>query len=323
MRVPDNLIIVIFGASGDLTKKKLVPALFELHQQGLLPERFAILGVGRTALTDLEFRNKMTSALSPDGTGKDTASAFTNALHYISIDTANEADYSLLRERLASLGAQYNITPNYLFYLATPPSLYGVIPRCLSVHGLATAPAAHCWRRLIVEKPFGTSTASAIALNKQLRDYFPEEAIYRIDHYLGKETVQNILVTRFSNGIFEPLWNRNYIHHVEISSVENIGVEDRGGYYDHSGALRDMVQNHLMQLVALTAMEPPVVNGSEAIRNEMLKVFQSLRPFNAQTVQHDIVRGQYTGSTIATRKYLPTATKRVWIRRAKQKPSWP
>lgn len=298
MRIPENHILIIFGASGDLTKRKLLPALFELYGQGLLPRQFAILGVGRTTLTDESFRQKMAAALESETHTSNEVNIFLQSLYYISIDTSNAADYAILREKLLTIGATHDIPSNYLYYLATPPSLYSVIPRCLSIHGLATSPAAGTWRRLIIEKPFGTSLETARQLNQQLLDYCQEGSIYRIDHYLGKETVQNILVTRFSNGLFEPLWNRNYIHHVEISSVENIGVEDRGGYYDHSGALRDMVQNHLLQLVALTAMEPPAVNDSEAIRNEMLKVFQSIRPLTPDSIRYNVLRGQYTASTI-------------------------
>lgn len=304
MRIPENHILIIFGASGDLTKRKLLPALFELYGQGLLPRQFAILGVGRTTLTDDSFRQNMAAALDAENKSGNEVNDFLQSLYYISIDTSNAADYAILREKLLTIGAAHNIPSNYLYYLATPPSLYSIIPRCLSLHGLATSPTptTGTWRRLIVEKPFGTSLETARQLNRQLLEYCHESSIYRIDHYLGKETVQNILVTRFSNGIFEPLWNRNYIHHVEISSVENIGVEDRGGYYDQSGALRDMVQNHLMQLVALTAMEPPAVNGPEAIRNETLKVFQSMRPLTPEAIRHDVLRGQYTTSTIKGEK---------------------
>jgi glucose-6-phosphate 1-dehydrogenase len=194
------------------------------------------------------------------------------------------------------LSDELKIAPNYIFYLATPPSLYGSIPHLLSEAGLA-GEGDH-WRRIIIEKPFGTDYQSAVDLNRSLLSCMAEHQLYRIDHYLGKETVQNLLVTRFSNGIFEPLWNRNFIHHVEITSAETLGVGTRGGYYDQSGALRDMLQNHLLQLLALVAMEPPTVISSNAIRNEVLKVFQSLRPITGKRVARQVIRGQYLTSHV-------------------------
>jgi glucose-6-phosphate 1-dehydrogenase len=194
------------------------------------------------------------------------------------------------------LGNELSIPENYIFYLSTPPNLYQTIPENLATSGLNDSSKG--FKRLIIEKPFGIDLKSAKELNKNLLNYFKEDQLYRIDHYLGKETVQNILVTRFSNGIFEPLWNHNFIHHIEITSAETLGVEDRGGYYDHSGAMRDMVQNHLMQLVGLVAMEPPVVIEADAIRNETLKVFQSLRPIKVEDVSDHVIRGQYTQSHI-------------------------
>lgn len=304
MRAKKNHLIVIFGASGDLTRRKLIPALFSLRKQNLLPENFAILGVGRTDLNDEKFRDEMKSGLatfSEIKTAKDSdnLTLFLNALFYCSIDTFNPDSYILLKKKIETLNATYKLDDNIIFYLATPPNLYDKIPAFLAKQGLNRK--SH---KLIVEKPFGTDLASAKKLNKDLLNYFTEDQIYRIDHYLGKETVQNILVTRFSNQIFEPLWNRNYIHHVEITSAESLGVEKRGGYYDNSGALRDMVQNHLLQLVGLVAMEPPILADSLNIRNETLKVFRSLRPLSLKNIRKDVLRGQYLSATIHNEKVL-------------------
>ena len=300
MENPKNLILVIFGASGDLTSRKLIPALFSLKLQNLLPERYSILGIGRTRISTDDFRKKMNSAIVSYSEEKDPDAdkihAFTEDLHYISMDNTIQSDYVMLKDILKDYGTKYNIGGNYLFYLATPPSLYEVISVNLSQSGLFDQQDG--FRRIIIEKPFGYDLESAKKLNRTLHDLAPEEQIYRIDHYLGKETVQNLLVTRFANGMFEPLWNRNYIDRIEITSAEKIGVEQRGGYYDSSGALRDMVQNHLLQMVGLTAMEPPSSLDADAIRNEILKVFQSLQPINEEDVPNQVIRGQYTGSLI-------------------------
>lgn len=297
MKQADPLILIIFGASGDLTKRKLIPALYELFQQKLLPEKFAVLGVSRTEMSDLRFREKMMEFLpeSPQN-GKEECGEFLNSLFYLSIETASAVAYPTLKSRLEALGKELSIPANYIFYLSTPPSMYQVIPQLLAESGMNDTKTG--FKRIVIEKPFGTDLATAKELNRNLLSHYSEEQLYRIDHYLGKETVQNMLVTRFSNGIFEPVWNQNFIHHVEITSSETLGVEDRGGYYDHSGALRDMVQNHLMQLVGLIAMEPPVVIEANAIRNEMLKVFQSMRPIRESEVSGSVVRGQYTQSHI-------------------------
>ena len=297
MKQADSLILIIFGASGDLTKRKLIPALYELHQQKLLPKGFAVLGVSRTEMGDQQFREKMMEFLpeSPKA-GEGERAGFLNLLYYQSIETSSPKDYPRLKNRLESLGRELSIPANYIFYLSTPPSMYQVIPQILVESGLNDTTTG--FKRIVIEKPFGTDLSTARELNKNLLSNYAEEQLYRIDHYLGKETVQNMLVTRFSNGIFEPIWNQNFIHHVEITSAETLGVEDRGGYYDHSGALRDMVQNHMMQLVGLIAMEPPVVIEANAIRNEMLKVFQSMRPIPEAEVPRYVIRGQYTQSHI-------------------------
>jgi glucose-6-phosphate 1-dehydrogenase len=290
MEKPADHILVIFGASGDLTRRKLVPALAELQKLNLLPLHFAVLGVGRSSFNDDTYREMMAAHL-------EQAEEMLPLLHYHSMESDDGEAYQGLARRLEQLAADLHIASNYIFYLATPPSLYEIIPRLLTEAGL-TREEAPAWRRVIIEKPFGSDYASAVNLNRVLLTHLQEHQIYRIDHYLGKETVQNVLVTRFSNGIFEPLWNRNFVHHVEITSSESLGVGTRGGYYDHSGALRDMLQNHLLQLVGLVAMEPPTVISSDAIRNEVLKVFQSFRPITGDAIPEQVIRGQYLASHV-------------------------
>ncbi len=298
MKGISNQILVIFGASGDLTKRKLIPALFELYLQKLLPERFAVLGASRSDLSDEEFRKRVSEFLP----GNENTESFKKLLFYQSLSNERPDDYIPLKNKLHEISAGNNIPENYIFYLSTPPSLYSVIPNLLHENGLSKSDKY--FRRLIIEKPFGTDLNSAKDLNIKLLNYFNEDQIYRIDHYLGKETVQNLLVTRFSNGIFEPLWNQKYIDRVEITSAESLGVEGRGGYYDNAGALRDMLQNHLMQIVGFVAMEPPVVAEANAIRNEITKVFQSLRPFKENMVEKSVIRGQYTSSVIKGEKVV-------------------
>jgi glucose-6-phosphate 1-dehydrogenase len=292
MKSPDSHIIIIFGASGDLTKRKLIPAIYQLFVDSLLPENFAILGASRTELNDEEFRERMKEFL-PQG---DQLNTFLDKLYYQPIDPTDQKDFEILKSRLEQLRNKMGIPANYLFYLSTPPNLYGVIPEKLAAAGLNNADDG--FKRLVIEKPFGTNLGSAKSLNKSLLNFFEENQIYRIDHYLGKETVQNLMVTRFANGIFEPIWNRNFIEKVEITSAESLGVEGRGGYYDNSGAMRDMVQNHLLQMVGMVAMEPPVVIEADAIRHEVMKVFQSLRPIKPSDVKSQVIRGQYTSSHI-------------------------
>jgi glucose-6-phosphate 1-dehydrogenase len=296
MKKPENHILVIFGASGDLTKRKLIPALYDLYRQNLLPEKFAVLGASRTELSDADFRTK-TDEFLPDE--KDTDD-FKKLLFYEPTSPTEPDDFNKLKERLENLAEEKNIDLNFIFYLSTPPSVYGNIAQNLAEQKLIKSDKY--FRRLIVEKPFGTDLESALNLNKKLLHCFNENQVYRIDHYLGKESVQNMLVTRFANGIFEPLWNRNFVERVEVTSAESLGVEGRGGYYDHSGALRDMLQNHLLQLVGFVAMEPPVVIDANAIRNEIVKVFQSLRPITEGQVKEFVVRGQYIASTIKGRQ---------------------
>lgn len=297
----ENQLLVIFGASGDLTARKLIPALFDLHMTEALPQRFATLGVARTVMTDEEFRERMKKGIREFAkSGKDAAEdkldAFCDKLHYLAINTEEGEEYSLLKNRLEELGESKAIPANYVFYLSTPPSMYKLIPGFLATQGLNKEEDG--FKRIIIEKPFGTDLESAKALNLSLLNDYNEEQIYRIDHYLGKETAQNIFVTRFANSIFEPLWNRNYIHHIEITASESIGVEKRGSYYEHAGAMRDMVQNHLLQLLALVAMEPPMAIDSLSVRNEKMKVFQAMRPLSKEDLEKNIIRGQYTESNV-------------------------
>jgi glucose-6-phosphate 1-dehydrogenase len=302
MNKPSDHIFVIFGASGDLTKRMLVPAIYSLYVQNLLPDNFALLGVSRTNFSDDNFRNKMKSALNEFSENENLThvDSFLKKIFYQPIDSEKSDDFTKLEEKLRNLRNDYGITGNTIFYLSTPPNLYSIIPKNLAAHGMNLQNDG--WKKLIIEKPFGFDYESAEKLKNELMESWKEEQIYRIDHYLGKETVQNLLVTRFSNGIFEPLWNRNYISHVEVTSAESIGVEERGGYYESSGAMRDMVQNHLLQIVGLIAMEPPSSLEPSAIRNEILKVFQSFQPIKENEIKKSAIRGQYLSSKIKGQK---------------------
>ncbi len=302
MKKTDNSLYVIFGASGDLNKRKLVPSLYALYVQDLLPEKFAMLGVSRTAFTDEAYRAAMKADIYKYKEVEDDSriDAFLEKIYYVAVQVNDAAAYPAFKQYLEALREKEQIGGNTVFYLSTPPTSYGVIPKHLASVGLNKQKDG--WKRLIIEKPFGYDLESAQELKEILLKDWKEDQLYRIDHYLGKETVQNLLVTRFSNGIFEPLWNRNYIHHVEITAAESIGVEQRGGYYETAGALRDMVQNHLLQVAAITAMEPPSSLEPIAIRNEVLKVFQSLRPIRKEDVKTHAIRGQYVAATIKGEK---------------------
>lgn len=304
MNKNENQVYVIFGASGDLTKRKLIPAIFNLLINDQLPKKFAILGASRSEMSDEEFRDKMKQAVNEFGESNDESKIekFCQSLFYISTQTDADSSLADLKEKLNTIRKQLDIGGNTVYYLSTPPKLYSIIPKLLAEQELNKEDDG--WKRLIIEKPFGYDLESAQKLNEELMNDWNENQIYRIDHYLGKETVQNVLVTRFSNGIFEPLWNRNYIHHVEITSAEDIGVEKRGGYYDSSGALRDMIQNHLLQIVGLIAMEPPASLEADAIREEIKKVFQSFRPINENEVAKFAIRGQYLSSKIKGKEIL-------------------
>ncbi|MGB7393799.1 MAG: glucose-6-phosphate dehydrogenase [Pricia sp.] len=302
MKKTDNQMLVIFGASGDLTARKLIPAIFSLAQDGHLPENFVVLGASRSAYSDEEFRKSVVHESKHledklrEG-GKKMVAEFADRLFYHELSSDQDSDYGPLNKRVEELNEEHGCDGNYIFYLSTPPSAYGPISKSLHEQGLTKEDAG--WRRLIVEKPFGYSLETAKELNKSLQRYFKERQIFRIDHYLGKETVQNLLVTRFANSIFEPLWNRNYIHHVEITNAESGGVGKRAGYYDKSGALRDMFQSHLMQIVAFVIMEPPLSSDSEAIRDEKIKALKSLRIMTDHKVLHqNTIRAQYVAATI-------------------------
>lgn len=299
-----NLLIIIFGASGDLTARKLMPAICSLDRNGLMPESYAITGVGRTQMSTEEFRSSMKEAVmthsEEDIADKNKLNQFLERIFYFRMDYSDESKYSELKEFISGLDMKYNAGGNYIFHMATPPDAYETLTEGLSGTGLGSQKDG--FRRFIIEKPFGYDLESGCRLTKKLHDFVSEDQVYRIDHYLGKESVQNLLVTRFANGIFEPLWNRNYIARVEITSAESIGIEDRGGYYDSAGALRDMVQNHLLQIVGLTAMEPPSSMHPDAIRNEVLKVFHSLQEIKEENVPLQVIRGQYTSSVIKGEK---------------------
>jgi glucose-6-phosphate 1-dehydrogenase len=289
--------MVIFGANGDLTKRKLMPALYRLAYERRLPAGFAVIGISRTAMTDGQFRDKMRENVerflenSPfDATLWDD---FARGLFYVSGDLNDAAMYGTLRARLEETVRARQTAGNVLFYLSTQPSYYEPAAERLGASGLNRATRPGAWRRIIIEKPFGNDGASATQLNTNLQKVFAEESIYRIDHYLGKETVQNILAFRFGNGIFEPLWNRRYVNHVQITAAESIGVEGRGGYYQEAGALRDMVQNHLLQVMATVTMEPPAAYEPNAVRDERAKLLRAIRPLAPEEVATHAVPGQY------------------------------
>lgn len=288
----DPAIVVIFGASGDLTKRKLVPALFSLRSEGLLPEKYHIMGVARSELSHVEFHDRLFEGVSEFGREKPEDTNpwldFFDHFSYMAGGYDDPETYQRLAKRLAVLDEEVGAEGNRLLYLAIPPVLYPVVIELLGKAGLGKSSG---WTRLIIEKPFGRDLESAIALNELVHKYFKEDQVYRIDHYLGKETVQNIMTFRFANSIFEPIWNRNYISHVQISVLESVGVGRRGGYYDQAGVVRDMFQNHLLQLLSLTAMEPPVAFNAKALRDEKVKVLQAVPPVG----DGDYIFGQYEG----------------------------
>ena len=286
-RTPDPCVLVIFGASGDLAHKKLIPALYALAFRRLLPERFAVVGVARSEADDEGFRADMREAVQKyarDEFRDDVWDGLAAHMRYVATDFADPAGEDRVHEVLAELDREVGTGGNHLHYLAVPPAAFETI-----VRELGKRRSKEGWTRLIVEKPFGYDLRSARELNAMLTEYFAEEEIFRIDHYLGKETVQNMLALRFANGIFEPIWNRQFIDHVEITVAESIGIEGRAGYYERAGAIRDIFQNHLLQLVALTAMEPPIDFTAESVRNEKVKVLKSIHTPGPKSV----VRGQY------------------------------
>jgi len=295
---PPATALVIFGASGDLTHRKLIPALFSLAQDNLLPTKFLVLGAARSKLSDDSFREALYPVVKESSRREVTQAAwdaFARNIFYQPLDATCLEDFVLLKARLEALCRCEGEVVNYLYYLAASSTLFGVIATNLKKAGLVEKPGEARSTRLIIEKPFGRDLASALELNRVLRDSFSEEQLYRIDHYLGKETVQNILVFRFANGIFEPLWNHRYIDQIQIAVCESIGVERRASYFDRTGILRDIVQNHLMQIVSLLCIEPPIsLNDAHSIRDEKVKVLRSIKRFSQAEVFANTVRGQYT-----------------------------
>ena len=306
-RPADPCIMVIFGASGDLTRRKLIPALYNLAKAQLLSREFAIVGVAHGEMSSEDFRNKLSddvrryagSEIDPD-----IWEWFTRRLYYMAAEFDDKDLYPKLKTTLEKLDKDHSTHGNYFFYLATAPHFFGSIVEQLAGAGLMDESADHHWRRVIIEKPFGHDLESARTLNQQLLKVASESQIYRIDHYLGKETVQNILAFRFANGIFEPIWNRRYIDHVQITVAETVGVESRGSYYDAAGALRDMVPNHIMQLISLTAMEPPISFRADAVRDEQAKILHAIQPLTSEEVLSRTVRGQY-GSGVEDSHRVP------------------
>ena len=297
----EPFVLIIFGASGDLTRRKLMPALFALYASRTLPEPFAIVAVARTEMSPDDFRRRMRQAVDEFGRVRPPSEAvwdrFARALTYLPGDPKDPVLYTRLETLLREIELSRGGPANRLFYCATPPSLYDDIVANLGASGLARAEGG--WTRIIVEKPFGHDLESARALNRQIARFFGEDQVYRIDHYLGKETVQNLLVLRFAHEIFEPLWNRNHVAHVQITVAEAIGVENRGAYYEEAGALRDMVQNHLLQLLCLIAMEPPVTFEAPPVRDEKNKVLRAIHPL--ERVEEIALRGQYTAGFVEGR----------------------
>src|SRR3989475_11524457 len=288
-------VMVFLGAAGDLHRRKLIPALYNLAKNELLSREFSVLGVARAKMNTEEFRKKVADDLTEFATGSvdpDLREWFVRRMHYLQGDFKDKNLYSQLKELLEKIDKDHATHGNYFYYLATGSDYFGPIVEQLAEAGLMETENRR-WRRIIVEKPFGRDLESARALNKQLLQVASEKQIYRIDHYLGKETVQNILAFRFANGIFEPIWNRRYIDHVQMSVAETVGVEGRGTYYDQAGALRDMVPNHIMQLISLTAMEPPVSFRADAVRDEQAKILHAIQPLSSEEVLTRTVRGQY------------------------------
>ena len=303
LRPGDPCAFVIFGAMGDLTRRKLLPSLYNLAANGLLPPDFAVIGMARRAIDREAFREHAMQALREFG-GRQVDAAlsrkFAERLQYLQGDFDDPSTFERLSSTLAEVAKKSKTGGNALFYLATPPGEFSPIVRGLGAAGLAREEPG--WRRVVIEKPFGRDLESARALNRELLRVFGESQVYRIDHYLGKETVQNLMVFRFANGMFEPIWNRRYVDHVQITVAEDLGIEGRGAYYDQTGALRDIIENHILQLLTLVAMEPPSTLKAEAVRNEKVKVLDAIRAMTPEQVLRDTVRGQFGSGTVDGRK---------------------
>ena len=300
-KTADPCVMVIFGATGDLTKRKLFPALYNLAKDGHLPDNFAIVGVGRQEMLSDEFRDQMVANLKefagPDGDEK-KIEWFCGRTYYTGGDFDDDKKlFADIKDLLRDVCEANKIPENFFYYMAIPPGLFANVAKKIVKNGLGREENGH-WRRFIFEKPFGHDLPSAQKLNSDLLKILDEKQIYRIDHYLGKETVQNILVFRFGNSIFEPIWNRNFIDHVQITVAEKLGVELRGGYYDSAGALRDMIPNHIFQLLSLTAMEPPVSFEANAVRDEQTKILQAIQTYSPEEALHSAVRGQYAAGSV-------------------------
>ncbi len=313
MAIEDPCSIVIFGASGDLAKLKLIPAIYELAREKLLPESFALVGYARTEITDEAFRDSCREAITKNarskasGINKELLEWLLARTYYRSGDYGEAGAFDRLKATLEELDKKHGTAGNRLFYISTPPGVFestikGLGERGLMKKGAGKKGSAGGWQRLIIEKPFGRDLASAQQLNKTCYEQLAEEQIYRIDHYLGKETVQNLMVMRFANSMFEPMWNYKYIDHVQITVSETVNVDDRGGYYEKSGATRDMIQNHIFQLLALVAMEPPAGLDATSVRDEKVKVYRSVRPILGKAVDDFCVRGQYTAGEYLGKK---------------------
>ena len=309
-RVAPPCVLVVFGASGDLTGRKLMPAIEQLALKRLLPGAFAVVGIARTEMDDDDFRNRMREAMDEHGGGDEARQVwegFTAGFRYVAGEYAEKATFDRLKEVLDELDAERGTAGNRVYYLATPPTTFETIAGALGEHGLNRPPPdkPDGFVRIVIEKPFGRDLASARALDDALHAVFDESQIYRIDHYLGKETVQNLLALRFSNAIFEPLWNRRYVDHVQITVAESIGVGHRGGFYEQAGALRDIVQNHVMQVLALTLMEPPATMDAQGIRDEKVKALRAVDVLTADEVANEVVRAQYDGGWIDGEEVKP------------------
>lgn len=295
----ENQIFVIFGSNGDLSRRKLLPAIFQLHLNKLLPEKFVVIGAGSQEKDEYTNRQDVKAALL-EYTHRDykqeDLDGFLEKVFYKKVHNQTDSDFQGLKDYIDKISSDLQIPQNIIYYFSIPPFLYETVANSLVHYKLNEE--ENGWKRIIVEKPFGYNLNTAIALDQKLHTGFHEDQIYRIDHYLGKETVQNILVTRFYNGFFEPIWNRKYVDRVEITAAEKIGVGDRGGYYDSSGAMRDMVQNHLLQVLAVVAMEPPAIFDADSIRNETVKVLQAMRPIAEQDVHKQVIRGQYVATEV-------------------------